>query len=107
NQVPHRFPRPQIKRQLQLIRATIFDHPANHLLALGAEPAADGTTALSCPQRFYARMLLEGDPSMNRLTRYPKNIGHVRLGAPFFEGGHRLEANLFLNLRSQGAEIAM
>ena len=106
NQMPHRCSRPKIKRKLQLIRAIIFDDPANHLFMLGVEPAADWTPSPSCPKSALARMLPQRDPAMNRLTCHPKNLGHFRLGAPFFEGGHRLEANRLLSLRSQRTRIA-
>lgn len=42
DQMHHRFPRPQIKRQLQLIRAMVGDQSANGLSLFGPEPPPTG-----------------------------------------------------------------
>jgi len=107
DQMHHRFPRPQIKRQLQLIRAMVGDKSANGSLLFGLEPPAHRTPPPPGAQPRNSGLLLAVDPTMNGLAGNPEKSGHLRLGTPFLERGHRLDAEGFLCLRCQRAEILM
>src|SRR6266446_4670353 len=85
----------------------IGDEPANGLLLFGFEPPAHRTPPPPGAQTRHSRRLLSANPSVNGLTGDSEKAGHFRFGVSPLEDGHRLEADRFLRLRRQRAEILM
>jgi hypothetical protein len=105
DQMNHRLAGPKIKRQLQLVRATVGDEAANGLLLPGLEPASCRTPPLPRAQPLPSLRLLPVDPAMNGLAGHSENPGHLRLGTSRAKGVHGLEADGFLRGGCQRPKI--